>query len=82
QGLISLAGKHPANRIDRACAIALGHQAFRLRTIRTLIRRDVDLDARQSLPGWIDEHPIIRPLTDYAQLVRQAFHHPAQGVCP
>ena len=74
QGLIALAGKHPGDRIDRACEIALSHGAFRLRTIRTLIRRDVDRAAGQdALPEFIDEHPIIRSLADYGQLVHHAF---------
>jgi len=77
QGLISLAGKYPGDRIDRACEVALSHEAFRLRTIRTLIQRDVDRSAKQdTLPEFIDEHPIIRSLADYGQLARHAFLHP------
>ena len=69
QGLIHLADKHSGERIDCACEIALSHEAFRLRTIRTLIKRDVDRDAKQGmLPGaevqFIDEHPIIRSLAE------------------
>lgn len=79
QGLIALAGKHPGDRIDRACDIALSHDAYRLRTIRTLIQRDVDHAARQEMlpgAGFIDEHPIIRSLADYDQIVHHAFLHP------
>jgi hypothetical protein len=67
QGLIALSRRHPADRIDRACEMALSHDAFRLGTIRTLIGRDAEsADQQPSLPGFIDEHPIIRSLADYA----------------
>jgi len=78
QGLLSLANRHPHERIDRACEIALSHGALRLRTIRTLIRRDVDAAAAQRpLPiagaEFIDAHPIIRDLADYGELVHNAL---------
>lgn len=80
QGLLSLANRHPHERIDRACEIALSHGALRLRTLRTLIRRDVDAAAAQRpLPipgagaGFLDEHPIIRDMADYGELVHNAF---------
>lgn len=74
QGLVSLANKHPEKQINRACEIALSHGAFRLRTIRQLIQRGADrADEQGQLPGFIDEHPIIRSLSDYGQLVHDAF---------
>lgn len=79
QGLIVLAHKHPHERINRACQVALSHGAFRLRTIRRLIKRDADgADVQGELPGagFIDEHPIIRSLADYGRLVHRAFTHP------
>jgi len=83
QGLVALTHKHDEPSIDRACEIALSHGAFRLRTIRTLIRRDVGRSARQdTLPGlapgadFIDEHPIIRSLAEYGQLARRAITQP------
>jgi hypothetical protein len=38
-GLLSLAHHYSSDRIDAACEIALSHDAFRLRTIRQLIKR-------------------------------------------
>lgn len=74
QGLVSLANKHPEKQINRACEIALSHGAFRLRTIRQLIQRGADrADEQGQLQGFIDEHPIIRSLSDYGQLVHDAF---------
>ena len=37
QGLLSLAGRHPATAIEQACEIAVGYGAYHLRTIRALI---------------------------------------------
>ena len=77
QGLLSLSNRHPLQQVERACEIAAEHQCYRLRTIRTLIRRDLDhADQQQRLPGLIEEHPIIRPLDDYARLVHDAFLQP------
>lgn len=77
QGLISLANRHPGERINRACEIALSHGAFRLRTIRQLIQRGASrMDEQGELPGFIDEHPIIRSLADYGRLVHDAFTQP------
>lgn len=81
QGLISLANRHPGSRIDRACVVALSHQAFRLRTIRNLLQRQADhQQVQQPLDErFIDEHPIIRSLADYSQLVHDVFQHPLEG---
>ena len=78
QGLLSLANKHSAPQIDKACEVALSHQAWRLRTIRELIKRHETITAEQeSFDGFIDEHPIIRSLADYSQFVHHAFVQPS-----
>jgi transposase len=69
-GLLSLAKKHPADRIEQACELASTHGAYRLRTIRELIKRQGD---RHEQFAFIDEHPIIRSLSDYGDLVHTAF---------
>jgi hypothetical protein len=69
-GLLSLAGSHCPDQIDRACAVALTHGAVRLKTIRQLIQRGGPV---QQQFGFLDEHPIIRPMTDYASLVQSAL---------
>ncbi|MFI5454500.1 MAG: IS21 family transposase [Isosphaerales bacterium] len=70
QGLLSLTGRHDASAIERACEIAHGYGSFRLRTVRTLIDRQVAIQER--LP-FLDEHPIIRDLSDYQKFVHQSF---------
>lgn len=63
-GLKALAGKHDVAAIEEACRVALAHGAHRLRSIRNLLGRRADT-VQQDLP-FIEEHPIIRPLSDYS----------------
>lgn len=65
QGLFSLASKHPASVINRATGIALAAGSFRLRPLRKLCRH---ISNRQA-PEFADTHPIIRPLSQYQELV-------------
>jgi hypothetical protein len=69
-GLLNLAKHHPGNQIENACEIALTHGAYRLRTIRALIKRQ---GGKQEQFEFIDEHPIIRSLSDYGDLVHTSF---------
>lgn len=70
QGLVSLAGRHGDQQIEQACETALTHGAYRLRTIRELIRRQ---GPKQEQFEFIEEHPIIRSLSDYGDLVHASF---------
>jgi hypothetical protein len=72
QGLLSLADRHPVVAIERACEIAASYGAYHLRTVRSLIERDAP--KQQALP-FLEEHPMIRPLSDYGQFVHDAFQH-------
>lgn len=69
-GLLSLSKRHRADAIESACELALSHGAYRLRTIRELLKRRGD---RQEQFEFIDEHPIIRSLGEYGQLARSAL---------
>ena len=69
-GLSSLAGRHPAAAIERACEIASSYGAYHLRTVRALIERDAPT---QEMMSFMSEHPMIRPLSDYSQFVHDAF---------
>jgi transposase len=64
-GLKALTGKHAAAEIDRACQAALAHGAYRLRTIRELLRRQANAPQQQQFE-FLAEHPVIRPLSDYS----------------
>ncbi len=71
QGLLSLARRHSSSSIDQACGIALSYRAYRLKTVRSLIGQEAP---RQEPLPLIEEHPLIRPLTDYDELVTTSFH--------
>lgn len=79
-GLLSLGKKHAGQLLEKACETALSHGAFRLRTVRKLIDRHAPF--QQPLP-FLDEHPIIRPLDDYAAVVLRALERqqdrPSEG---
>jgi transposase len=62
-GLKHLAGKHDSEAMEEACRVALSHGAYRLRTIRRLLERQ---GQAQKQFEFLEEHPIIRPLSDYS----------------
>ena len=79
-GLKYLAGKHPSADLEEACRVALTYGAHRLRTIRQLLRRR---GQEQRQFGFLAEHPIIRPLSDYSlesllQFRRERHHDERQ----
>ncbi|WP_419581582.1 IS21 family transposase [Stieleria magnilauensis] len=70
-GLKALAGKYTYDELERACGTAVSHNACRLKTIRNLLKRPAP---REQLPlPFIDEHPLIRPLSDYSVDSLNAF---------
>jgi transposase len=70
QGLLSLTRRHDAAAIERACETAHSYGSFRLRTVRALIERQA---AGQERFEFLDNHPIIRDLSDYQRFVHEAF---------
>jgi transposase len=80
-GLNSLHERYESRLIERACQIAHGHGAFHLRTIRELLKRQEPAQ-QQAAFAFVAEHPIIRPLSDYSQLVHDAFSNNGQGPSP
>lgn len=69
-GLIALASRYDDEQIEQACEIAQTHGAYRLRAIRELIKRKAP---KQEQFEFIETHPIIRDLSEYADLVRTAL---------
>jgi transposase len=69
-GLLSLARRHAGDQIDYACGLAHGHGVYRLRTVRALLQHH---QAKQPCFAFMDEHPLIRPLSEYANLVHTSF---------
>jgi transposase len=70
QGLLSLAKQHPTAALEKACASAVSYGSHRLRTIRELLKRQA---AAQPSFEFMDQHPLIRNLSDYGALVRRSF---------
>jgi transposase len=71
QGLLALTKKHTCEALETACETALSHGCFRLRTVRQLLQRKAE---KQQPLAFLAEHPIIRPLSDYAAIVTRAIH--------
>ena len=70
QGMLSLTRKHPRERVDWACRVALERRIFRYKVLRRLVEQ---AEARQppQIPMLIQRHEIIRDLPEYAKEVRQ-----------
>jgi transposase len=68
-GLLGLLRTHPSSAIERGCELALGHGAFRLRELRSLIKEPVE----QQQLEFMAEHPVIRSIKAYGELVRVSF---------
>jgi hypothetical protein len=73
-GLLNLSHKHPSRVIEQACETAHANECYRLRSIRQLIKHQV---AAQQSFEFLDEHPIIRNLSEYGNLVRVDFRKEA-----
>jgi len=70
QGLLSLTNKFTSAALERACETALANQCYRLRTLKQLITHRAE---KQQPLEFLSEHPIIRPLEDYAAVVDRAI---------
>jgi transposase len=69
QGFIHLAKKYPARAINLASKTALQAGMFRLRPLRELVKRN----SEQERLEFADSHPIIRPLSEYQELITVSF---------
>jgi hypothetical protein len=69
-GLLNLADRYDHRSIDSACETALSHGAFRLRTIKEILKRGGD---KQQQMEFIDEHPVIRDMSDYGEFVKSVL---------
>ncbi len=69
QGFIHLAREYPSHAINMASKTALEAGMFRLRPLRELVRRNAD----QRELEFAESHPIIRPLSEYQELLTVSF---------
>ena len=72
-GLINLSSRQPCRLIDKACEIADSYGAYKLKNVRQLIERQA---AKQEQLEFMQEHPIIRNLDVYGDLVRNSLRKP------
>lgn len=73
-GLLSLTNKSSRHSVDEACRIAQGHGAYHLRSLRQLLdHQNATPIADQQSFEFIQQHPIIRDLSDYGQFVKDAI---------
>ena len=72
-GLLSLAERQPSPLIDKACEIAGSYGAYQLKHVRRLLTHQA---AKQKQLEFMQEHPIIRSLDAYGDLVRDALRQP------
>jgi transposase len=69
-GLLSLTHQYSRGQIDHACEVALTHGAVWLKTIRQLLQQG---GPTQEQFAFLEEHPIIRQLSDYQAIVQASF---------
>ncbi|MGD9856942.1 MAG: IS21 family transposase [Planctomycetaceae bacterium] len=71
QGLLALSRQYEASAIDAACEKAWRGRGFRYRIVKHLLERQEA--ATQQTLEFLDVHPVIRPISDYAEFVRHAL---------
>jgi transposase len=69
QGLLALTSRHRSRAIDEACRSALGWGGLRLRDVREYLQQP----HTQPRLDFLEAHPLIRPVSDYADLVSVSF---------
>lgn len=70
QGLLGLSRKYTSNQLEEACELAWRQQAYQLQVIRQLAQRP---ESRQEVMEFLDEHPLIRPLSNYDEYVHEVI---------
>jgi hypothetical protein len=82
-GLLNLIDKHPSSVIEQACEVAHANDCYQLRSLRKLIEHR---SSKQKSFDFLDEHPLIRNLSEYGDLVRVDFQKGKdlrkEAICP
>ncbi len=72
QGLLSLSKKYKSEQIDQACDTAWRSQAFTYRVIKRLLENQAA--AVQQTMEFMDDHPIVRNVSEYGDFIRNSLH--------
>lgn len=67
QGMLSVTRSHPKERVDWACGVALESRSFCYPILRRLVKTAAECSP-EVRPQLTQEHELIRPLQQYAQL--------------
>lgn len=73
-GLLNLSDKHSSPLIEQACEIAHANGCYRFATLKRLIAHS---SAKQTHFEFLEEHPLIRNLSEYGNFVRVDFRKEA-----
>ena len=71
QGLLSLTKKYKTEQIDRACDTAWRSRACSYRVVKRLLENESA--TQQQTMGFVDDHPIIRPVSEYSDFIRRSI---------
>jgi hypothetical protein len=71
QGLLSLCTKYESSAINRACELAWRSGATNYRVIKKLL--ETNGSSAQQTMEFMEEHPVIRSVSEYANFVRQSI---------
>lgn len=66
RGLLTFTRKYRSGQLEAACEVAHANQCYRLQSIRKLIEH---ADSKQQQFEFLDEHPLIRNLSEYGSVV-------------
>ena len=77
QGLLSLTHKYESEAIETACDTAWRSQAFRYRIVKQLLE---NRGKSQQTMEFIEEHPVLRPMSEYGEFFRTAIQGGLQDV--
>ena len=69
-GLLAMTEQHSCSAIEEACETAHSYGEYRLATLRKLIRHAAP---KQESFSFIEDHPMIRNLAEYGEIVRVDF---------
>jgi transposase len=66
QGVVALTRRHPRERVDWACGVALERRCFRYQALRRIVEAAA---ARAPTASLLQRHELIRDLADYAAVL-------------
>jgi len=70
QGLLSLTRTYECSEIERACETAWRNSCFRYRALKRLMKEQ---QASQQTMEFMDEHPAIRPMSEYGEFLKRTL---------